>query len=84
MSFCSLPICATCGPTQAVWVSSHEQCVRCGRVLISCCDGGAIEAWEVFGANDSLKSSEAQEALKNLDKTNHPSGGAAAESCCED
>lgn len=31
--------CPTCGPTTTVRVQSHDQCVRCGRVLESCCEG---------------------------------------------
>lgn len=36
---CEKPVCPTCGPTDAVWTQSHSQCRRCGRVLVSCCDG---------------------------------------------
>ena len=35
------PICP-CGSTEKVWVHSHFQCARCGRVLSSCCEG---ESW---------------------------------------
>lgn len=31
-----------CGSREKVWVHSHFQCARCGRVLSSCCEG---EAW---------------------------------------
>lgn len=36
-----LPVCP-CGSREKVWVHSHYQCAKCGRVLSSCCEG---EPW---------------------------------------
>ena len=28
-----------CGSNEVIWVHSHYQCAKCGRILHSCCEG---------------------------------------------
>lgn len=40
-----------CGSRDKVWVHSHFQCARCGRVLSSCCEGD-VEYTPPSGSDD--------------------------------